>query len=268
MIKISGFGILCYDTRNIGDEIQSIAASQYLPSVDFYILRDDMSIVYDKNWQRVDERRLTKMKIAVLINGWFMHPRQGQYQFPPKNCQWMIPLFTSIHLDVKESPKLLTPEAVRYLRDFQPIGCRDSHTQKLLTIKGVDTYLSGCLTLGLRSGLKGGSIGKIYSVRKHPKGTRNFSHDHKLDPATIGARFEHARKLISVYARASEVVTDRLHCYLPCIALRVPVKYVGKIDARTQDYITNPGLKFRANNEDVKRRISEFVNGFEVSAMD
>lgn len=35
------YGLMIYTTTNIGDEIQSIAASRFLPSIDEYISREN-----------------------------------------------------------------------------------------------------------------------------------------------------------------------------------------------------------------------------------
>jgi len=55
------YGLLTYRTENIGDEIQSIAARQFLPRVDIYVERDSLNNVVS------DE------KIKLIMNGWFTH---------------------------------------------------------------------------------------------------------------------------------------------------------------------------------------------------
>ena len=55
------YGLLTYRTENIGDEIQSIAARQFLPRVDVYVERDSLNNVVS------DE------KIKLIMNGWFTH---------------------------------------------------------------------------------------------------------------------------------------------------------------------------------------------------
>jgi hypothetical protein len=39
------YGLLKYKTENIGDEIQSLAAKRFLPKVDIYVDRDNLSNV-------------------------------------------------------------------------------------------------------------------------------------------------------------------------------------------------------------------------------
>lgn len=40
------------------------------------------------------------------------------------------------------------------------------------------------------------------------------------------SRFQHARELLARYARARLVITSRIHCALPCLALGTPVIYI------------------------------------------
>ena len=263
---IDGFAVLCYDTGNIGDEIQSIAASQYLPSVDYYVLRDNMSVVYDsKTGELIPPQQLQTMKIAVLVNGWFLHPgSDGVFHFPPVNCPWMIPFYTSLHISLfhKNTP-MLKPPAIAYLKQYEPIGCRDTHTYNHLKKLGVSVYLSGCLTLGLSLPARLRNKTTIYSVRKVPKGVTAVM-SHKTALTDVRARFAQARTTLNKYMTAAGVVTDRLHCYLPCVALGIPVKYVGTDDVRTHDYLVKPKIKFHNNNVDVRARIRKFTERFEV----
>lgn len=53
----------CYTTGNIGDEIQSVAASRFLPQIDYFINRDYM------NDFQID----TDDKIKLIMNGWYSH---------------------------------------------------------------------------------------------------------------------------------------------------------------------------------------------------
>jgi len=55
------YGLLTYRTENIGDEIQSIAARQFLPRVDIYVERDSLNNVVS------DE------KIKLIMDGCFTH---------------------------------------------------------------------------------------------------------------------------------------------------------------------------------------------------
>lgn len=111
---------------NIGDLIQSLAAIQFLPHVDFYLERcqQDPLLIPDK-------------KTFCIMNGWYttnMLP-------PPKQIQ---PFYISVHFS---TPEILTPSVADHLKAHGPIGCRDYSTYSILNNMKIPAYYSGCLTL-------------------------------------------------------------------------------------------------------------------------
>ncbi|MEL7237630.1 MAG: polysaccharide pyruvyl transferase family protein, partial [Planctomycetota bacterium] len=126
------FGLLTYDTPNVGDDVQSLAARQYLPQVDLLINRDRSQAVKDEG------------DVHAIMNGWWLDP-QGQWP-PPPNVK---PLWVAFHAVKHATEKLTSPESIAYLKQHGPIGCRDKKTEDLLKQHGVDAYYSGCLTLTL-----------------------------------------------------------------------------------------------------------------------
>ena len=129
--------ILAYpDSNNLGDYIQSIAAKQWIHSDHILGLDRDRLNTYNGP------------SVKLVMNGWFM---EEPMNWPPSNK--IIPLFLSFHLNPSAQKEMLTPQGIKYLKAHQPIGCRDKHTQKTLEEKGVKTYFSACLTLGLKRNL-------------------------------------------------------------------------------------------------------------------
>ena len=116
---------------NIGDYVQALAASQFLPSVDGFIDREKLKS-YDGE------------ECGVIMNGWFMHHPD---QWPPSSK--IHPLFLSFHINSLAKDTLLSENSIRYLKTYEPIGCRDYSTADMLNAKGVKAYFSGCLTLTL-----------------------------------------------------------------------------------------------------------------------
>ena len=132
------YALLSYTTRNLGDDIQSLAALQFLPHVDALVDRDQIG-----EFQGSAEHR-------ILMNGWFM----GRRSWPPPES--LRPFYVSFHLGDfayadHENPSswLLSEVSLDHLRKFQPVGCRDMRTVQLLEANGVAGYFSGCLTLTL-----------------------------------------------------------------------------------------------------------------------
>lgn len=234
------YGILSYSkSNNLGDQIQSIAASQFLPQIDKYYDRDFLN-VYESNED-----------CKIIMNGWFMAKPEN---WPP--ADFFSPLFISFHItqDHQSFEKLLLPESIAYLKKYEPIGCRDHYTKELLAARGVNTFYSGCLTMTLQNKYQTlpktneiifmdvlyktqkksidfkGKLKKrwlfkqlfpkkilqdaIFLTQDAPKG---LSEDHKI---------EMAHELLERYARAKMVITSRIHCALPCLALGTPVLFI------------------------------------------
>ncbi len=130
------FGILAYpDSNNLGDFTQSLVAAQWLKGKEILAL------------DREQLHNYSGPLVHLLMNGWFMDkPRY----WPPSDQ--IRPLFTSFHLNPSAKKGMLTAEGIAYLKKYQPIGCRDYYTQKLLDADGIETYFSACLTLSLNRG--------------------------------------------------------------------------------------------------------------------
>lgn len=116
---------------NIGDYIQALASSQFLPSIDGFVDRETLK---DYNGE----------ECKVIMNGWYMHHPE---QWPPsKNIN---PLFVALHINSTAKDTLLSEESVKYFKQHEPIGCRDTNTVDMLKSKGIDAYFSACMTLTL-----------------------------------------------------------------------------------------------------------------------
>jgi hypothetical protein len=125
-------GVLSYsNSNNLGDYIQAIAAKEMLKSKFEELDRDNLS-------------SYNEFTIKLLMNGWFM---ENANNWPPS--KHIIPFFISFHLNPSVKSKMLNPLGVRYLKTFEPIGCRDLYTKKTLEEKGIKSFFSGCLTLCL-----------------------------------------------------------------------------------------------------------------------
>jgi hypothetical protein len=146
-----------YMQQNIGDYVQSLAALQYFDNKsDLYLNRE-----YLNQYQGEPAE--------LIMNGWFTHQPEN---WPPSKD--IIPLFVSFHINSLSKTRLLSPEGVEYLKQHEPIGCRDKKTVELLTEKGVKAYFSGCLTLTLGKTYKSTKkSGKVYFVDPHFEKPKN-----------------------------------------------------------------------------------------------
>ncbi len=230
------FALLTYRTRNIGDDIQSVAARQYLPRVDGLVDREHLNGF------------AAAAPAKIILNGWFAHRPEN---WPP--APGLRPLFVSFHLSDEVLPlnvrglsaarHLLQGEPLAYLRAHAPIGCRDEVTVARLHAAGVPAYFSGCLTLTLQDPCPGAPREDIVccvdvspAVRQHVAAqtdARLVTLSHAIDhEAPAAVRFARAEAALATYARAQLVVTSRLHCALPCLAFGTPVLFVDAVKDR------------------------------------
>ena len=123
------------DSKNIGDDIQSLAA---------YTLLDDKDVIFldREGLNRVNDEE----KIKLLCSGWFMHEPNN---WPPSDS--IIPYFISFHVAKYHHVrnKMLSDKLINYYKQFESIGCRDFKTEKLFKSIGIKSYYSSCLTLTL-----------------------------------------------------------------------------------------------------------------------
>lgn len=252
---------------NIGDYVQALAASQFLPQVDGFVNREEL---YDYDGE----------ECKVIMNGWYMH---DPTKWPPSKK--IIPLFVAFHLNTTAANQMLEKDGINYLKGHEPIGCRDLNTVELLRQKDIDAYFSGCLTLTLgRTYKNANKTDNVYFVdpvipqgsfvkdiafmacnlrlvsklsRKLLPGyakykqmiiaarfmrfySKVFSKETIADAiylsqqnayyATLNneERLNEAERLVKLYAEALFVVTSRIHCALPCLGLETPVYFIQR----------------------------------------
>lgn len=227
-MKFASFRYDC--SGNLGDEIQSLAAEQFLPRVDKKFDRDTLASLTESE------------KYLVIMNGWFSEfPDKC---FPPSDV--ISPVFIGFHLsDSKDSHKrFLSPKSVDYFKRHEPIGCQDKKTMETLASKSVKTFYSKCLTLTFPKRDGAPKNGNIFVVDAAHIPIAEFLHEqaifltHKINDA-YGDELKSllAKRLLELYRdEASLVITTRLHCALPCLAMGVPFIFFGD----SSDYRISP----------------------------
>lgn len=240
------YGLITFkETENIGDDIQSYAAKQFLPKTDYYIEREKMDLFLPKK----------KEQVVTIMNGWYLH---SKINFPIS--PYIYPLYISVHFSAYNSGGIKTEYLNQYssffLNKYGPIGCRDHGTMQLLDEHGIKNYFSGCLTLSIK---KDKNIKKTNSIcivdidekaEEKIKGvinddTKIIKRTHILDKKknmklSWETRFKNVKALLDTYQSAKLVVTSRLHCALPCLALDTPVLLLYDEDkAYTKDRLSD-----------------------------
>lgn len=286
------YGLLTYEENkrfyNVGDNIQSLAAKQYLPQTDALLNREKLADYKGE-------------KIKLIMNGWFTHNTRNWV--PAENID---PLFVSFHINNTAAPNMLSEKGIAYLKKHEPIGCRDQFSADTLKAKGIDAYFTGCLTLTLDTykvddSLRGEDIyivdplysypssekvfydlkslirnirnKKIFQIGKKKKHLRNFIDESLLEKAiyvnqeppagkyTDEEKFAEAEALLHKYAKAKLVITSRIHCALPCLAMGTPVIFVNGFDSFV-DSCRFDGILDLFNRIDIDSKTGNFTANF------
>lgn len=235
---IPKFGCIRYSSKNIGDEIQSVAACRFLPQIDYYVSRERMDEFHSENSE----------KVKVIMNAWWMWQPN---HFPPSSD--IDPLFISFHLrEAIRNKKFMTPDTIEYLKAHAPIGCRDKGTAKFFQENGIDSYFSGCLTMTLlpNENIKKQAGDYILCVDTPPDVEKIvqeradkpvFNISRMLMPVfTSIERLEVAKVMLYAYHNAACIITPRLHVGLPGIAFHTPVCMLSTSD-RKDEVLTRRG---------------------------
>ncbi|BAX82637.1 polysaccharide pyruvyl transferase family protein [Labilibaculum antarcticum] len=246
-------------TYNLGDNIQSLAARQYINKNHVFINREKLF-------------HYSGEEVKLILNGWFTH---NLFNWVPSKK--IHPLFISFHLNSSAAPFLLNEKSIAYLKEHEPIGCRDKYTVKLLKERGVEAYFSGCLTLTLDSYKVDDSLrtddiyivdpffnyptfssvtvdlktfirslvnGDILKIGKKSKHLKKIIHSDLLKNAKYNTqvlskgklsddeKFQLADKYLKEYSKAKLVITSRIHCALPCLAMGTPVIFINSFNSK------------------------------------
>lgn len=208
------------DSTNLGDEVQTLAAINVLKKLG---LKCEGFV--DRDYPAVTKQ------VNLLVNGFIQQQNiAGKTQNDKIN-----PIFNNFHLNHIDQRTLA--KSLEQLKKHSPIGCRDRWTYDLLKKHGVDAFFNHCLTLTFDRRKNEPENGKVFVVdldsfvpipkeikRKglhyvSQEAVNNYSHDTKM---------RMAQELLDRYrAEASLVITSKLHCALPCVAMGIPVILFG-----------------------------------------
>lgn len=127
--KYNKYAVLWTSTINIGDDIQTLAAINFLKKKGI------------TEYTFIDREKLSDYNgdpVTLIMNSWYMH---NINKFPPSNK--IKPVFISVHI----SKENMISNNINYFKKYQPIGCRDKATVNLFKKYNIDAYFTGCLTL-------------------------------------------------------------------------------------------------------------------------
>lgn len=224
------YGLLYYkDTDNIGDDIQSYAASQFLPKIDYMIDREHLNEFVPKK----------KEYVKTIMNSWYIHDKFNFGISPYINPLLISMFFKNFPYTsgITVGMDYINDNIKDILKKYGPVGTRDFHTQKMLNNLNIDNYFSGCMTLTINkfdnitqeeyivvNGLTNEEIEYIKS--KTNRKIIKFQQD--IEKGSLSDESWEKRKkrvidVLKLYQGAHMVITNKLHCSLPCLALETPV---------------------------------------------
>lgn len=224
------YGLLYYkDTDNIGDDIQTYASSRFLPEIDYMIDRENLEGFVPKK----------KEYVATIMNAWYIHDKFN-FNISPYIYPCLVSMFFKsfpYEKGIKVGTDYINDNVINILTRYGPVGTRDLHTKKIMDKLGIDNYFSGCMTLTLEKfkdvekqdyivtvGLTEREINYIKSRTNRP--IKVFKQDVKkgsFSNESWTQRKNRVEKVLKLYQGAHMVITNKLHCSLPCLALETPV---------------------------------------------
>lgn len=233
MPKVGSFS---FATPNLGDDMQVLAASVFLPFVDRLVDRDKLSkaaltephLVIMNSWFQLADR--------VLKFGW----RKKRYR--PSDS--ITPLFYGFCVG---RDRLLNDSWTPYLAEHQPIGSRDRVSVEKLAARSIAAHWTGCITAFFgrhyvpvpateRSGIVIVDVPRAAEDEFVPRELRERAK--RLTNAAPAAmlkdpllRMHQMALTCDVLRRAELVITSRLHIALPCVGFGTPVVVVVKESA-------------------------------------
>lgn len=210
---------------NIGDHLQLMAIDHLYMCMG--IKTDEIVYIpYDElgTWKSEDGE-----KVLLPINFPFL-------EFIKKGLAGIFSSdITPVFLGLTYIKPYLDKWEVDYLKQYEPIGCRDEYTYNTLQKEGIQSWLNGCMTLTLFSKRKCKlKEQKVYLVdvpaeieERLPcniltnavKRTQvvNIETIHQNINDYVITRFQEYEE------NAKMVITTRLHCAVPCISMGIPV---------------------------------------------
>ena len=242
---------------NIGDYLQTLAVKNALDAV-----------FHNNNYSFFDRDNLTNYngpgRILCVMQGWFSHTSN----FLPNNK--ILPVYVGTHFCEKAHNLLESvfnsKEGKTFTQNLE-IGCRDNFTLEFCRKNSVNSYLSRCLTLTFRKRSRHSGQNKIFTVefpeelhsylpREIKENTEYISH-YKPGIRVDGRNC--AQTLLNRYRdEAKLVITDKLHCASPCIAMGIPVVLIKTDSEQSSRFSTLDNIIKIYEISDLKNRSIDY----------
>lgn len=287
------FGVLVYDDSrnfyNVGDYVQSLAAQGFFGKTNIYINRE-RSAEYDGE------------PVKMIANGWYTHTKTDGWIASGKIKPLFVSFHlnsaakTSM-LNEKGIAFLKKNEPIgcrdqNTVKELKAVGVNAYFTgcltltldrykkqnierEKIYIVDPLYNYpQKDYITSHYKPFLKALLNGNIFRFNKTNQHLSNIFTKELLDKAeyikqhlpgkgvSYEERFKLADEILEKYSKAKLVITSRIHCALPCLAMGTPVIYVNGFDSFA-DTCRFEGILDLFNRVDVDSKTGVFSANFE-----
>ncbi len=255
------YGLLTYtgqNTYNVGDYVQSLAARQYLPRVDQFMNRETLGeytgdltkLIMNGWWTHNIHHWVPDEKIDPLFVSFHMNNTAAPFMLSEKGIAY-LKKHAPIGCRDKFTAQILNEKGI----DAYFTGCLTLTLDNYKVDdgeRGDDIYIvdpfynypnSEKLLANVKSTLRGFMSGDAFQLGKINKTLKKVIAPELLKSAqyltqvlpegkqTEEEKFAYAEDCLKKYAKAKLVITSRIHCALPCLAMGTPVIFMNAFNS-------------------------------------
>lgn len=240
---------------NIGDHIQSCAAEQYLPRVDMYVERDNLNANIPSEAKIIMNGWFTDAPHNWPPNP-NLKPLFVSFHLQPSSAKIILSKQENIDYFKSHEPigcrdyktvSLLEDKGIKAYFSFCLTTTLDKkyksdiNSGEILLVDPLYSYDSSLLyKMSLKKALNEISFKKLRKLKNYFKPSSDIKDFVPIDILEKAVSINHyvssnqdnrnlykkAKSLLKKYAEAQLVITSRIHCALPCLALGTPVLFV------------------------------------------
>lgn len=177
--------------------------------------------------------------VATIMNAWYIHDKFNFNISPYIYPFYISVFFKNYRYDdgITVGYDYINENVRKSMIKYGPVGCRDKYTKKVMDELKVKSYFSGCMTLTLEKfknvkkqdyivtvGLNEEEYNYIKSKTKRK--IIKFKQDvpfGSFSNESWEQRKNRVEETLKLYQAAHMVITTKLHCSLPCLAIGTPV---------------------------------------------
>lgn len=242
---------------NVGDYIQMIAIDNLYREMG--VINDVVNLNADDLASYSGETLILPLNQLISSEPWMN--KYGEFAIS-KN---ITPIFLGVSL--KAGFFQFSDGNIEFLNQYAPIGCRDYYTFQQVKQHGIPAYIAGCVTMTLPRRKESSGNKKVFLV-DIPSKLKKYIPDDLLpdlereiihhpselseeDYKDLHFAKRRAEQMFERYQReAALIVTSRLHCASPCLAMGIPVIMAKQYRGYTFDWVEKFSPVFTEENYD------------------